>query len=148
MTRAVLFVLCLSLSAAPLTALSPVAAFAEKQETSIAERVENEKFPLRRLQMEYLLRQDYSLRLERQKEKLIRSGKLTTPEIETLKSERRALTDQLKALDEKIVKASDKAPEIRELMALVEANEQRIAALREHLAPELNSKPTQSKVTE
>lgn len=148
MTRTAFFILCLSLAAAPLPALSVVAAFAAKQEATIAERVAKEKYPLSRLHMEYLLRQDYSLRMEQQKEKLIRSGTLSTPEVETLKAERDALLKQLKALDGKILTASAQAPEIKELTTLVEANEKRIAALRELIAPGLNSKTDQSKVTE
>lgn len=148
MSRVVSLTVALLLFAGSLPALSEVATFAEKQERSIAERVSREKFPLRKLQMEYLLRQGYTLRLEEMKERTIRSGRLSTPEIETLKAERQALVDQLKALDGKITEASAKAPEIEELKAVLEANEKRIAAIRETLAPELNSNATESKVTE
>lgn len=148
MKKVVILAFCLFLSAGSLMALSDVAAFAAAQEANLAKRLEKETFPARRLQLEYLLRQDYSLRMEQEKEKAVHSGKLSTPETESLKTERRALIEQLKALDAKIVEASYKAPEIQELTAIIEANEKRIAALRELLAPELNSKPTQSKVTE
>lgn len=148
MTKVAILMLCLSLSASSLMALSPIAEFAAKQEETISKRVSKEKFPKRKLQMELLLRQDFILRLEQEKENMIRSGKLSTPEVEKLKTERLALVEQLTALDAKIIEASHKAPEIQELSDIAEANEKRIAALRDALVPELNSKSTQSKVTE
>lgn len=147
MTKFAILMLCLALSTGSLMALSPVAEFAAKQEETISQRVAKEQYPKRKLQMEFLLRQDYAFRLEREKENLVRAGKLTTPEVEKLKEERRALLEQLTALDAKIVEASYKAPEIQELSDISEANEKRIAALRAALVPE-NSKSTQSKVTE
>lgn len=148
MLKIVICILCLTLSAGSLMALSDIAAYAERQEKTISTRVAEEVYPKRILQKELLLRQDYAFRLERKKEELVRSGKLTTPEVEALKEERRALIEQLKALDAKIVEASYKAPEIQELSDISEANEKRIAALRAALVPEINSKSTQSKVTE
>lgn len=148
MTKLVICILYLSLFAGSLMAHTGIAEFAAKQEKAISTRIENEKFPKRKLQIEYLLRQDYALRLEREKDKVVRSGKLSTPEVEVLKTERLALIEQLEALDAKIIEASYKAPEIQAFSELAEANEKRIAAIREALAPEHTSKSTQSKVTE
>lgn len=114
---------------------SVVTQWAEKQEAQIAERVARERSAVRRAQMEYLARQDYALRVEREQERLVRGGKLTTPEVEALRAQRKALLEQLQALDGQIAEASRKAPEILELQALGKANEERLAVLREALLP-------------
>lgn len=114
---------------------SVVTQWAEKQEAQIAERVARERSAVRRVQMEYLARQDYALRVEREQERLVRGGKLTTPEVEALRAQRKALLEQLQALDGQIAEASRKAPEILELQALGKANEERLAVLREALLP-------------
>lgn len=114
---------------------SVVTPWAEKQEAQIAERVARERSAVRRVQMEYLARQDYALRVEREQERLVRGGKLTTPEVEALRAQRKALLEQLQALDGQIAEASRKAPEILELQALGKANEERLAVLREALLP-------------
>ena len=103
--------------------------------------VERERTSVRRVQMEYLARQDYALRLEREAEKLVRGGKLTTPEVEALRAQRQALMEQVKALDEQIAEASRKAPEVLELQALGKANEERLAVLREAILPLLAPQP-------
>lgn len=126
-------------------ALSPVAAFAVKQEAAIAERVGRETLPRRRLQTEYLMRQDYSLRLEREQQELVRTGSLTTDEMERLRVQRKALVAQLRALDVQLAEAALKAPEIREIQALAEANEARLGALRQALAPASQRKPEDEK---
>ena len=66
---------------------------------------------------------------------MIDSGKLTTPELEKLREERRALEQQLKDLDGRIVEASAKAPEIVELDAVRQANAERVTAIRDKLSP-------------
>lgn len=132
-----LMVLCVAFAAGVVSAAegSAVTQWAEKQEAQIAERVGRERTAVRRVQMEYLARQDYALRLEREAEKLVRGGKLTTPEVEALRAQRKALLEQVQALDEQIAEASRKAPEILELQALGKANEERLAVLREAILP-------------
>ncbi len=131
-----LMVLCVALAAGVVSAVEGrVTQWAEQQEAQIAERVGRERTSVRRVQMEYLARQDYALRLEQQAEKLVRGGKLTTPEVEALRAQRKALLAQLQVLDEQIAEASRKAPEILELQALGKANEERLAVLREAILP-------------
>ena len=131
-----LMVLCVALAAGVVSAAEgSVTQWAEQQEAQIAERVGRERTSVRRVQMEYLARQDYALRLEQQAEKLVRGGKLTTPEVEALRAQRKALLAQLQVLDEQIAAASRKAPEILELQALGKANEERLAVLREAILP-------------
>lgn len=131
-----LMVLCVALAAGVVSAVEgSVTQWAEQQEAQIAERVGRERTSVRRVQMEYLARQDYALRLEQQAEKLVRGGKLTTPEVEALRVQRKALLAQLQVLDEQIAEASRKAPEILELQALGKANEERLAVLREAILP-------------
>lgn len=114
---------------------SAMALFAEAQEAEIHAKVAAETLPLRRIQMEYLLRQGYALRLGQEEARAIRSGQLTTPEVEALRKERAALLAQVEALDRQIAEASRKAPEMVELRALAEANEKRLDELRSVLAP-------------
>ena len=131
-----LMVLCVALAAGVVSAAEgSVTQWAEQQEAQIAERVGRERTSVRRVQMEYLARQDYALRLEQQAEKLVRGGKLTTPEVEALRAQRKALLEQVQVLDEQIAEASRKAPEILELQALGKANEERLAVLREAILP-------------
>lgn len=131
-----LMVLCVALAAGVVSAAEgSVTQWAEQQEAQIAERVGRERTSVRRVQMEYLARQDYALRLEQQAEKLVRGGKLTTPEVEALRAQRKALLEQVQALEEQIDAASCKAPEILELQALGKANEERLAVLREAILP-------------
>ena len=132
-----LLMLCLVWLAGVVSAAegSVVTQWAEKQEAQIAERVGRERTAMRRVQMEYLARQDYALRMEREQTRLIRGGKLTTPEVEALRAQRQALVAQIQALDEQIAEASLKAPEILELQALGKANEERLAVLREAILP-------------
>ena len=131
-----LMVLCVALAAGVVSAAEgSVTQWAEQQEAQIAERVGRERTSVRRVQMEYLARQDYALRLEQQAEKLVRGGKLTTPEVEALRAQRKALLEQVQALEEQIDAASRKAPEILELQALGKANEERLAVLREAILP-------------
>ena len=137
-----LMVLCVALAAGVVSAAEgSVTQWAEQQEAQIAERVGRERTSVRRVQMEYLARQDYALRLEQQAEKLVRGGKLTTPEVEALRAQRKALLAQLQVLDEQIAEASRKAPEILELQALGKANEERLAELREAILPLCSPQP-------
>lgn len=114
---------------------SAVALFAEAQEAEIRTKVAAETLPLRRLQMEYLLRQGYALRLGQEEARAIRSGRLTTPEVEALRKARAELLAKLEEMDRQIDEASRKAPEIVELRAVAEANEKRLDELRGVLAP-------------
>lgn len=121
-----------------------VAAYAKAQEARIAEQAAKETTPRRRLEMEYLLRQDYGVRLERERAKKIRSGTLRTDETEALRAERQALLKQVEALDEKIAKASEKAPEIVALDAVRAANSKRLDVLRNELLPPSMRKANQA----
>lgn len=118
-------------------ALSELAQYAEKQEQLIQASLEQEKVPLRRQQTEFLYRQSYASRLQKERQIWLRSGKLTTPKVETLRAERKALLEQLEALDQKIAEASLEAPEMIELKAIEEANNNRIEALRKSIMPDL-----------
>ncbi len=119
-----------------MSATSVVAEFAAQQEAAIAERVQAEQLPKARLQTEFMLRQDYALRLAIEQRKMVRSERLTTPEIERLKAEREALFKQLEALELALEKAALEAPEIKELQAVIKTNRERIDALREVLMPD------------
>jgi hypothetical protein len=118
-------------------ALSELAQYAEKQEQLIQASIKQEKVPLRRQQTEFLYRQSYASRLQKERQIWLRSGKLTTPKVETLRAERKALLEQLEALDQKITEASLEAPEMIELKAIEEANNNRIEALRKSIMPDL-----------
>jgi hypothetical protein len=118
-------------------ALSELAQYAEKQEQLIQASIKQEKVPLRRQQTEFLYRQSYASRLQKERQIWLRSGKLTTPKVETLRAERKALLEQLEALDQKIAEASLEAPEMIELKAIEEANNNRIEALRKSIMPDL-----------
>lgn len=118
-------------------ALSELAQYAEKQEQLIQASLKQEKVPLRRQQTEFLYRQSYASRLQKERQIWLRSGKLTTPKVEALRAERKALLEQLEALDQKIAEASLEAPEMIELKAIEEANNNRIEALRKSIMPDL-----------
>lgn len=116
---------------------TPVAEYATRQEARIAARVKQERTVRRQLQVEYLLRQDYANDMIRERAKMARSGKLSTPEVEKLREMRAALIKQVGDLDKQIEEASLKAPEIVELDAVRKANDERLEALRAELVPEV-----------
>lgn len=120
-------------------ALSEIAQFAEKQEQQIKAYAEKETVPLRRQQAEFLYRQNYANTLKRKQEVLLRSGTLTTEKVEALRKERRLLMEQLQALDKQIKEASMEAPEIIELQAIIEANNNRIVELHKSIMPKAES---------
>lgn len=128
-------VLCGVLLATGLGAVEPsaVATFASKQEARIATRLEQEKPARRKAQFEILLRQDYGAKLEEEQRRMVRSGKLSTPEVEALRAKRTELIKQLEELDREIDEASLKAPEIVELQAIAKANVARIQEVQESL---------------
>ncbi len=112
---------------------SAVAEFASKQEAQIATRLEKEKPARRRAQFEVLLRQDYGARLDEEQKRMVRSGKLSTPEVEALRAKRSELIKQLEQLDREIDEASLKAPEVLELQAIAKANVARIQEVQASL---------------
>ncbi len=124
---------CLMLGQA--AAESDLAAFAKEREARIAKACVPEKTPRGKLRREAILRNDYERALIQRREQMIASGKLSTPELEALREERRALEQQLKDLDGRIVEASAKAPEIVELDAVRQANAERVAAIKDKLSP-------------
>lgn len=117
-------------------AFSRITQFAEQQETLIDARVKQEKIPIRRQRSEFLYRQAYANRLQRERDALLRSGTLTTAQVELLRAQRSDLLKQLEALDKQIEEASLEAPEMIELKAIEEANNNRIETLRKNLYPE------------
>lgn len=119
-----------------LFAASELAVFAEEYEKTIQQQVELEQIPLRRQQREFLFRQSYNKDLNRKRDILIRSGKLSTPKVDALRKEREALLEQLENLDQKIAEASSEAPEVIALQAIIEANTNRIEELRKSIMPE------------
>ncbi len=119
-----------------LAEVSPVAAYAAKEEAGIKTRIEQETKPRRKAQLEYMMRQDYALRLEAEQTKMVRSGTLSTPEVERLKAEREALILKMQELNKAIDIASLEAPEVKELQTVMKANEERLAELRYALMPE------------
>lgn len=135
-----LFILTMLLfTSGSLWAVSDVAQFAQQQETAIQECVAKEKLPLRQQQTEFLLRQRYAIRIEQLRKTMLRSGKLTTDEVEQLRKQREALLTQLETLDQAISVASLKAPEMIELQAIEDANRERIKALHKDIMPESDS---------
>lgn len=125
-----------------LFAASEIADFAAQQEKAILARLAQEKVPLRRQQTEFLCRKSYANGLLRKRDVLIRSGRLTTEKVKALREERRRMVEQLEALDKKIAEASMEAPEIVELQAIIEANNNRIEELHQSIAPN-EAKPAQ-----
>lgn len=140
--KKLLFLVAFLFTCGTVLASSDIAEFAAAQEQMIQERVNTEQIPLRRQQTEFLYRQNYSNRLTRERNILLRSGKLTTEKVEALRAERQKLVEQLKALDQQITEASMEAPEIIELQAIIEANNDRIEELRRSIMPETVA-PTQ-----
>ena len=69
---------------------------------------------------------------------------MRTDETEALRAERQALLKQVEALDEKIAKASEKAPEIVALDAVRAANSERLDVLRNELLPPSMRKANQA----
>ena len=114
-------------------ASSRIAQFAEQQESLIDARLKEEKVPFRRQKAEFLYRQAYANRLQREGEVLLRSGTLTTERVEVLRAQRKDLLKQLEALDKQIAEASLEAPEMIELKAIEEANNDRIDGIIELL---------------
>ncbi|MBO7181864.1 MAG: hypothetical protein J6V91_03645 [Kiritimatiellae bacterium] len=140
--KKILFLVAIFFTCGILLAGSDIAEFATEQEQMIQERVNAEQIPLRRQQAEFLYRQHYSNRLSRERKVLLQSGKLTTEKVEALRAERQKLVEQLEALDQQITEASMEAPEIIELQAIIEANNDRIEELRRSIMPE-TAAPTQ-----
>lgn len=131
-----LFLLCtLGCVAGAMAAPSAVGQWAQEQEEKIAERVAAEASALRKVEAEYLARQDYALRIEREQKQLVRQRKLTTPEVAALQQQRAEMVKALEALDKRIDEAMWKAPEILELQTLDKANAERLEILRASLLP-------------
>ncbi len=112
---------------------SAVAAFAEKYEGLIKARLEEATMPRQRLEMEYVLRQNYALHLAEEETRTVRSGSIKTPEIEALRAQQDDLLKQIEALDKAIEEAARKAPVILELQDVMKVNEERIDAIRKAL---------------
>ncbi len=110
-----------------------VAAFTEKYEAIIKAKLEEIKLPKQRLETEYMMRQSYALHLAEEETRVVRSGAITTPEIEALRAKRKDLLKQLQELDKAIIEASKNAPVIQELQDVMTVNEERINAIRQAL---------------
>lgn len=139
-----IFALC---ALGSLRAGTDYATFAQEQEAQIAAKVQREKFALRQQQVEFICRQSYALRIQKERTIALRSGKLTTPEVERLRAERKALFEQLEALDQQISEASLQAPEMLALKAIEEENNKRIEVLRQSIMPQPEAAQSQPDVT-
>ena len=110
-------------------------AFAKEREELIAKASAMERTPRGALRREVIQRNDYERALVKQRTAMIRSGELTTPEVEALRKQREALVAQLIDLDKAIEAASEKAPEIVELDAVRKANAERLESVKAKLSP-------------
>lgn len=126
-------------------ALDEVRALVEKQEALVAERVAAEKTPLRRLQMEYLQRQDVSARLGEELRRAVMTEAFPSPEVERLRAERKVLQARLAAVREALVAAGYETEGAKAMRAALAENERRLAALRETLWPKSGNAPTLGK---
>lgn len=110
-------------------------AYAAEQEALIASRVEAEASPLRRLQMEYLQRQNYTARLSEALRQAVRTEQFSSPEVEKLQAERQALQERLRAIHEELQQAGMETERAKAVQAAIEKNEQRVSELRQSLFP-------------
>ncbi len=140
--------MCALLLAGSLSAGTAVEALSEKYEAAIKERIEEIPQPRQRLEAEYLMRQSYALHLAEEETRAVRSGAITTPEIETLREQRKALiqqmNQQIREIDQAILKAAKDAPVIQELQDVMKANEERIGALRAALMKDSQTQTPQA----
>lgn len=125
--------------------MGEVKALVEKEEARIAGFVAAEKAPLRKLQMEYLRRQDASARLAEELRRAVMTEAFTSPEVERLRAERQALQAKLEAVREALVKAGYETEGAKALQAAIDGNEKRLVALRATLWPKSGQAPTQGK---
>lgn len=93
-----------------------------------------EKNPAIRARLELHLRQTFGYDLEAYRKRILQSGKLTTPKVDELKAKREALIQEIEALNQTILKASEDAPAVRVLDQHRDANLEAISALREELS--------------
>lgn len=120
---------------------SEVAKFVAEQERIVAERVAAEKVPLRRLQMEYLQRQDVAVRMAEELRRAVMTEAFSSPEVERLRAERKALQERLAAVREALVAAGYETEGAKEMKAAMAANEERVTALRKILWPKTGIAP-------
>lgn len=125
-----------------------VEAFAEEHEAHIAKQVAMMKTKRQQAQIEIRARLAYTIKIQQEQQALVRSGKLSTPKVEELRTQRQALVEQMIALDKAIEEASWEAPEIKELQAIEKSNEERIDTLQEQLNPEQKTAPETSETTD
>ncbi len=116
-----------------------VEAITAKFEASMEAQLQKATMPRQRLELEYMQRQSYALYLVEEVRRALRSGKLTTPEVEDLRAKRKALIQQVQELDKAIEEASRKAPLILEFQDVMKANEERISEIREALMKDSQS---------
>lgn len=135
MKRLLIAMACTCLIMGQAVAEFDLAAFAKSWEANIARACVSEKTPRGKLRSEAIMRNDYERDLLQHRERMIASGKLSTPELEALRKERQALEQQLKDLDRRIVEASARAPEIVELDAVRQANAERVTTIKNKLSP-------------
>lgn len=122
-------------------AQSEVATFIARQEKIVADRVAAEKEPLRKLQMEYLQRQDASARMAEELRRAVMTEAFTSPEVERLRAERKNLQKQLAAVREALIAAGYETDGAKEMKAAMETNEARIAELQRILWPKTGIAP-------
>lgn len=132
-------------SGAPDKALAEVKALIEREEARIAGFVAEEKTPLRKLQMEYLRRQDAAARLADELRRAVMTEAFSSPEVERLRTERKALQAKLEAVREALVAAGYETEGAKAMQAAMAENEKRLTALRATLWPKSGQAPVDGK---
>lgn len=128
-------------SEAPGGGLDEVKSLVEREEARIAGFVAEEKTPLRKLQMEYLRRQDAAVRLADELRRAVMTEAFSSPEVERLRAERKALQTKLAAVREALVAAGYETEGAKAMQAAMAENEKRLTALRATLWPKSGQAP-------
>lgn len=110
-------------------------AFVARHEADIAARVAQEKNPLRKMQLEYLLRRQYDEAMQQRVDRLVRGPTLESPELTELRARREVLVKEIRAVEEAIVQAGYSTAPVKAQQKVREANAERIAALYSELWP-------------
>ncbi len=122
--------------------LAYVADYAQKQEAQIVARLAQETNALRKLQLEYMLRQDYGNRLARERDKAVQGEQFTSPKIEQLRAKREVLLKELEALRKAIREAGYETAGARAIETLMDTNNSQVDAMRNVLWPKTGSAPS------
>lgn len=134
-------------SGEPDKALDEVKSLVEREEARIAGFVAEEKTPLRKLQMEYLRRQDAAAHLAEELRRAVMTEAFSSPEVERLRAERKVLQAKLEAVREALVTAGYETEGAKAMQAAMAENEKRLVALRATLWPKSGQAPVADKET-